>query len=358
MQKTQYYLAIGTYAPKDSPSIYLYSFDPQSAQLSYLSSFTGLENPSFLALNPQQNRLYAVSETMTFNGQPGGSVAAFSLNPTSAQLTLLNELPTYGGAPCHRTLSQDNAWLLVANYMGGNINLFPILSGGEIGPIASNIHHSGQLGPRTDRQEIPHPHSIPLDPTGKYAFVPDLGLDTIFTYKLDTENGKLVPYAETKTEPGSGPRHFTFHPSRPYAYVINELSSSVTVFKFDPQQVRLEALQSISTLPGDFRDENICADIHVSLDGNYLYGSNRGHNSIAVFSIQENGLLASIEYVSTRGKTPRNFALTPDGHFLLAANQDSDSIVTYSVNQDTGRLTFENSIQVPHPVCLKFAQIS
>ncbi|HEY4384948.1 MAG TPA: lactonase family protein [Ktedonobacteraceae bacterium] len=361
MVNGQHYLAVGSYASKEEPGISIYAFDPQTALLTFVNSFTGVENPSFLTIDERRSSLYTVSETMTFADEQGGSVMAFALDARTGQLTPYNRLPTHGEFPCHLTLDSTGSWLLVANYIGGNINLFRVLANGEIGAQADNVQHSGQ-GPRADRQERAHPHSATLDSSEVYAIVPDLGLDTIFIYKLDTSAGRLVPHAETKIEPGSGPRHFVFHPSEQrYAYVINELNGTVTAFIFDAEQGSLQPIQTISTLPADFTAENNCADIHISPDGAFLYASNRGHDSIAVFRVHlEDGTLSFVEHVSTQGKTPRNFTLSPDGRFLFAANQDTNSIVSYSIDATTGCLTLlpERTFSTLHPVCLKFFSIA
>jgi 6-phosphogluconolactonase len=273
-------------------------------------------------------------------------------------LSWLNQQPTLGGAPCFVSLDHSGSCLLVANYFGGNINLFPLQANGEIAEMAENIQRSGKgVGINPARQDVPHPHSIQVDPGGQpYAFVPDLGLDTLFVYRVDAHAHRLTPYREIKTEPGAGPRHLAFHPTGKYFYVINELSSTITAFAYVAEQANLSPLQTVSTLPADFQGENTSADIHISASGEYLYGSNRGHDSIVVFRIQpDTGRLTFVQHVSTEGKTPRNFALAPDGRYLLAANQDSHSIITYAVDQETGRLTpTGNNLEVSSPVCLQF----
>jgi 6-phosphogluconolactonase len=359
MEHGQYYLAVGSYARKEEPGISLYAYEPETAALTYLRSFAGIENPSFLVIDAQKNRWYVVSETVTFAGEKGGSVAALALQPESGQLTVLNQLPTHGAAPCYLVLDPTNSWLLLANYTGGSICLYSLQENGKIARLTETIQHVGH-GVRADRQEGAHPHSIPLDPTGNYAFVPDLGLDSIFIYRLDREAGTLRLHRQVKVEAEAGPRHFVFHPSQRYAYVINELNSTITMFRYDSEEVNLEIAQSIATLPAGFSGVNTCADIHISADGRFLYGSNRGHNSIVAYTVRtEDGTLSLLEHVSTQGETPRNFALAPDGRFLLAANQDSNSVVTYSIDQETGRLTplAARTLEIAHPACLKFGRI-
>jgi 6-phosphogluconolactonase len=361
MINNQQYLAVGSYAHKGEPGISIYAFDPQTAHLTFMNSFTGIEIPSFLTVDERKSVLYSVSETTFSANELGGEVMALAFDATTAQLTLRNQRLTHGASPCHVTIDSTGSWLLTANYMGGNVNLFHLLASGELGTQADNTQHSGH-GPRADRQEKAHPHSTALDPSETYVLVPDLGLDTIFIYTLDKSAGRLVYHAQTKLEPASGPRHFVFHPTQTrYAYVINELSGTITAFTFDTVQGTLHPIQTISTLPADFTGENTCADIHISPDGAFLYASNRGHDSIAAFQIQpESGTLKFIEHVSTQGKTPRNFALTSDGRFLLVANQDSNSIVSYAIDTATGRLTPlpERTLSVLHPSCLKFFSIA
>jgi 6-phosphogluconolactonase len=363
MSNQKYFVYIGTYARSEENGIYVCSFDVESGELTLERSYAGIENPSFLALNSQKQRLYAglrhylyaVGETETFLGEKGGSVAAFAIQPETGELTRLNSQPTCGGSPCYVSLDRTGNCLLVANYSGGNINLFPLQANGEIGPMAENIQHAGH-GSNPQRQEGPHPHSILVDPSGQYAFVPDLGLDTLFAYQLDASVPSLSLHRETREQDGAGPRHLAFHPSGRYAYLINELNSTITAFTYDVEQGEMRALQTVPTLPEDFTGENTCADIHVSPSGKHLYGSNRGHDSIAVFRIDlESGTLTFVQHVSTGGKTPRNFALAPDGRFLFAANQDSDSIVSYAVEPETGRLSPTGRVlNIPRPVCITF----
>jgi 6-phosphogluconolactonase len=356
MDKQQtYYVYIGTYASREDPGIYVYTLNSDTGELAFVESISGIDNPSYLAIDSRKQHLYAVSETETFQGQEGGSVAAYSIQPQTGKLTWLNQQPTLGEAPCFVSVDHRGGSLLVVNYFGGNLSIFPLQEDGMIGTLTAHIQHVGK-GVRADRQEAPHPHSIPIDPTGSYAFVPDLGLDRIFVYQLDYDAHMLSLRGEIEVEAGSGPRHLLFHPSLKYAYVLNELASTITAFATDIEQATLHPIQTISLLPADFVGENTSAEVRISPDGRFLYGSNRGDDSIAVFSIQQDtGQLTYVEHVSTLGKTPRNFNLAPDGRFLFAANQDSDSIITYTVDQATGRLTpTGQTLQIPRPVCILF----
>lgn len=354
-QSTHTYVYVGTYAHQQDPGIFVYTLDNDKGTLNYVNSTAGIEHPGFLAISNDQQRLYTVSETGEIMGQVGGSVAAFAIEAESQALTFLNQRPTTGEDPCHISLDGSQHYIVVSNYSGGSICLYPLQANGEIGELADKIQHQGNSNVVPERQEKAHTHSATFDASGKYAFVADLGQDKISTYKLDTTAQKLVHVADTITKPGAGPRHFTFHPSANYAYCINELDSTITAYTFDSQSKELKSLQTISTLPADFQGENTTADIHIHPAGTFLYGSNRGHDSIAVFALDPaTGRLSSIEQVTTQGKCPRNFALTPAGNFLLAANQLSDNIVTFAIDQQTGRLTATgDKIEVPSPVCIK-----
>ncbi|MFN2130138.1 MAG: lactonase family protein [Anaerolineae bacterium] len=349
---------VGTYTQRGSEGIYAYAFDPSSGILSPIGTCGGVENPSFLALAPSRRYLYATDEVSTFAGNPGGGVSAFRINQETGLLTLLNHQPSHGAAPCHLSVDQTEQVVLVANYSTGSIAVLPIEEGGRLGPATDVVQHAGS-GTHPTRQQGPHAHSITIDPTNRYAFAADLGIDKLMVYRLDLEHGKLVPHdiPSVEIEAGSGPRHFAFHPGGKYAYLINELGSTVTVFRYDAERVALHTLQTISTLPEGTDVDNTCADVHISPSGRFLYGSNRGHDSIAAFRIDETtGRLSSIGHTSTQGKTPRNFGIDPSGRFLLAANQDSDSIVSFRIDGQSGELSPTGEVtSVPMPVCVLFA---
>lgn len=349
MSQTTVY--VGSYAEKDAQSIYVYRLDSETGKLTYVNSTSGILNPSFLTVNANQTRLYAVSET---NDRPG-SVVAYALDAHTGELTQLNEQSTNGAAPCHVALGDHENYLVLPNYAGGSICLYPVQQDGQIGKLAYEVqHHGSSINP--DRQESAHPHSTNIDPSGTFVFVPDLGLDKIILYKIDRESQQLAIQGDTMVQPGSGPRHFVFHPHLNYAYVINELASTIITFEYDPEIQTLTAIQTVSTLPTDYAGRvNTTAEIKIDPTGRFLYGSNRGDDSIVVFSINPaSGHLTYVEHVSTQGKGPRNFALTPDGAMLLVANQDSNNIVSYNIDEQTGKLTATGeNLQLPHPVCLK-----
>ncbi|GCE30828.1 hypothetical protein KDA_63120 [Dictyobacter alpinus] len=344
------YVYIGSYAEKDDQGIYVYTLDRATGKLSPVSSVAGIENPSFLTMTPDQSYVYAVSETTS---EPG-AVAAFAVDPQSKELTLLNQQSTGGAAPCHLIFDGTHNHLVVVNYSGGSICLYPLDKDGRIGKLADTIQHHGQsINP--DRQEAAHPHSANLTPDGTHIFVPDLGQDKIFCYKIDEEAQKLVLQGETTVKAGSGPRHFTFHPTRNYAYVINELSSTITAFMYEPATQSLYAIQTISTLPEGYQGESTAAEIKIHPSGKFLYGSNRGHDSIVTFALDAtSGLLTLIGHISSFGETPRNFALTPEGDFLLVANQDGNNVVTYKLDGQTGKVsTTKEIVDIAHPVCIQ-----
>lgn len=350
---------VGTYTHGKSEGIYLYRFDPASGALTLVDIARGVVNPSFLALHPQKPYLYAVNETMEFNEQPGGAVSAFAVNPQTGALAFLNQQLSHGGAPCHLSVERTGQFVLAANYMGGNVAVFPIQADGRLGAAADVVQHLGS-GPDPRRQERPHAHSINLDPANRYALAADLGLDKIMVYQLDLTHGRLVSNQEpwATLHAGAGPRHLAFHPNGHYVYVINELDSTMSAFIYDAEKGTMREVQSISALPEGFTDKSYCADVHVAPSGRFVYGSNRGHDSIAIFAVDEaTGKLACIGHEPTQGRNPRNFVLDPTGAFLLAANQDSDTVVTFRVNPETGRLTpTGHVVEVPMPVCLKMVR--
>ncbi len=350
---------IGTYTTNTgSEGIYVCDFDAGSGELTARHTIKNVAEPSFLTIDKNGKNLYAVNELVEYEGKKSGAVSAFAIDQKTGNLTFLNRQPSLGGAPCYITASDNGKFVLVANYVGGNVSVFPVEKNGRLGASVELVQHAG-TGPNTERQEAAHAHSIILDRNNRFAFAADLGTDKLMIYEFDAQKGKLKPNAAHpffKTKPGAGPRHFVFHKSGKHAFLINELDSSLTSLAYDEKRGTLKEIQTLSTLPKDFSGENTCADVHVSPDGRFVYGSNRGHDSIAVFKTDEKtGKIELIEIVSTGGKTPRNFAIDPGGNFLLAANQNSGNIVTFRIDQKTGKLkNTGNEAKVPAPVCLKF----
>jgi 6-phosphogluconolactonase len=359
-QDEQVIVYVGTYTRRGSEGIYVYAFDPSKGGLSALGAAKDALNPSFLAVAPSRRYLYATNEVSTFDDTPGGGVSAFRIEQGTGLLRLLNHQLSHGAAPCHLSIDRTETMVLVANYNGGNVAVFPIEPDGRLAPAADVVqHHGSSVHP--SRQQGPHAHSITVDPTNCYAFAADLGIDKLLVYRLDRERAKLVPHdiPSVPVRAGAGPRHFAFHPEGEYAYLINELDSTVTVFGYDAARGKLDWLQTVSTLPQGFEGENTCADLHLSPSGRYLYGSNRGHDSIAAFRVdQATGQLASIGHTFTQGRTPRNFGIDPSGRYLLAANQDSDTIVSFWIDEQTGQLEPTGAVtHVPMPVCVLFVSL-
>lgn len=348
---------VGTYTRGESKGIYMLELDLASGKLGEPTLVAQTTNPSFLAVHPSRKYLYSVSEVANVDGKKSGGVAAFSLDAGTGKLTELNRQASGGGGPCHVTVDEEGKVVLVANYGAGSVASLPIGDGGRLEEAASVIQHKGSSA-NPKRQEGPHAHSVNIDPANRIAVVADLGIDKLMLYRLDTESGKLAPNdpPHASVEPGSGPRHFAFHPDGRHAYVINELASTVTAFEYNPQQGSFRELQTISTLPEGFSGNNTTAEIQVHPSGKFLYGSNRGHNSIAAFAVDpKSGRLSALGHESSGGKTPRNFGIDPTGAWLLAANQDSDNIIVLRIDQQTGKLTpTGQSVNVGAPVCIKF----
>lgn len=349
-------LYVGTYTTSGkSDGIYLYGMDPLTGALTRINSFKSI-NPSFLAIDRSKRYLYAVNEVGEYAGKPGGGVSAFEIDRTTGNLRLLNEQATQGADPCHLTVDRKKKTLLVANYTGGSITALPIRSDGTLGMALEVKQHEGSS--IKEQQKGPHAHCIILDQSERYALAADLGIDKVMIYRFDPLTGKLTPGQQPSAElqQGAGPRHLTLHPSGKYLYVINELDSTLTAFKYSGTSGMLAQIETVSTLPSDFSGVSYCADVHVSPSGKFLYGSNRGHNSIVVFEIdQRSGKLKQLEHVSTEGKGPRNFVIDPTGRFLLVANQHTDNVVTFAIDANTGRLKPTGQVaEIPVPVCLKF----
>lgn len=346
------FVYIGSYTGENSKGIYAFRLNPDTGKLAPIGLVAETPNPSFLAIHPNRRFLYSVSEAQ------GGTVNAFAIDDTTGKLTFLNQASTRGAGPCHVNLDKTGQSLVVANYGGGSVASFPVGKDGRLGEAASFIQHTGS-GADPKRQQGPHAHSVNISSNNRFAIVADLGLDQVLVYRLDPVKATLAannpPF--TKVKPGAGPRHFTFHPSNRFAYVINEMQSTVTAFTWDQNGGILKEIQTVSTLPNDYTGTgNSTAEVVAHPSGRFLYGSNRGHNSIAVFSIDPaKGTLTLVENAPTQGSTPRNFAIDPTGTWLLAANQRSDNVVVFRIDQATGRLTpTGQSVEAGSPVCIRF----
>ena len=354
---SDYFVYIGTYTGPASKGIYAYRFHPADGKLTPIGLAAETVNPSFLAIHPNGRFVYSVSELDTYNGQKTGAVSAFRIDPQSGKLTLLNTVSSRGGGPCHVLVDKTGKNLLVANYGTGSVASMPIKEDGSLGEATAFVQHTGQVA-LPERQGGPHAHSVNLSADNRFMIATDLGLDEALVYRFDAAKGTLTPNDPpfAKIEPGSGPRHFAFHPTGKYAYTINEIKSTITAFRYDRARGTLQELQTVSSLPKDFSGNNSTAEIAVDRQGKFLYGSNRGNNSIAVFAIDPHkGTLTLVEHTSTQGKTPRNFAIDPTGSYLFAANQGSGNIVLFHIDHKTGRLTpAGQTVEVGSPVCVTF----
>jgi 6-phosphogluconolactonase len=348
---------IGTYASAPGQGINVGQLDLADGGLKLEGVAAETKNPSFLAIHPNRRFLYAVGEISDFAGKRTGAVSAFRIVPPTGRLELLNQESSGGAGPCHVTVDPTGRNVLVANYSGGSVSVLPIREDGTLGAATAFVQHEGS-GADPRRQQGPHAHSINLDAANRFAFVADLGLDKIMIYRFDPAAGTLAANdpAWATLAAGSGPRHFAFHPSGKFAYVINEMKSTLTAFRYEAGRGVLDELQTVSTLPAGPVEGNSTAEVQVHPSGKFVYGSNRGHDSIAVFAVDAaSGQLKLVENESTQGKTPRNFGVDPTGQFLLACNQGSNSIVGFRIDQQTGELTPSGQmLEVPSPVCVKF----
>lgn len=336
--------------------ISVFRFDDETGTLTPAQTIAGVPNPSFLALDAAEGHLYAVNEL------PEGGVSAFARDPETGTLTALNRQLSHGADPCYLSLDPSGRFLLVANYSGGTVAVLPIAVEGAVEEASCVIHHQGS-SVSAARQEMPHPHMVAPTSDGRLVVVSDLGIDQLVLYRLNAESGQLVPNepgaAFVRANPGAGPRHFAFSPDGRFLYAINELDSTLTVFAYDGEEGELTTLQTVSTLPAGFTGENDCAHVAVSTDGRFVYGSNRGHDSIAIWRVDgESGMVSLVRHEPTGGKTPRNFALAPGGKWLLAANQDTHSIVTFRRDEETGELTASGAaVETPSPVAILFSRV-
>ena len=347
---------VGTYTKGKSEGIYRCRFDVRSGKVIVESVTKGVTNPSFLAVDGKRGRLFCVNETAEFEGKPGGSVSAFALDAVTGDLRLLNSSSTRGADPCYLTVDAAGRFVLAANYSGGSLAVLPVRRDGTLGEATHVVQHTGSSV--TPRQKGPHAHSIVLDPSGRFAYAADLGLDKVMIYRFDDREGKLLPCTPgaAALKPGAGPRHLAFSPDGSGLYVVNELDSTLSVFAVDRSTGGLQHRQTLSTLPSSFTGENFPADVHVARSGRFVYTSNRGHDSIAVFAVDtKKGELSPVQHVSTGGKWPRNFTIDPTGQYLLVANQRSDTITVFAIDAESGTLAPNGqSVEIPTPVCLKF----
>ena len=354
----------GTYTggPANSEGIYVSRFDATTGKLTVPVLAAAVKNPSFLTLHPTLPVLYAVSEVADANGKPTGAVLSLAIDETTGTLTSKNHQSSGGGGPCHVSVDRTGKVALAANYGGGSVICFGLTADGSLEPVVAGtpggfIQHEGN-GPNPQRQEKPHGHSIYPTADGRFAVSCDLGADRVFVHALDVDKATLAAHGFGRGTPGAGPRHFAFHPGGRYGYAVNELDLTVTAFAFDPQAGTLTEVQTLSTLPADVTDTKgfSTAEVVAHPSGRFLYASNRGHDSIAMYAVdQATGRLTFLGAEPIRGKTPRNFVIDPTGQFLLAAGQNSHTVTVFAIDRETGRLSFTGqSLDVPSPVCIRF----
>ena len=351
----KYLVYVGTYTNHGGKGIYSYRFDAATGVLTSLGLAAESDNPSFLAIDPTHRFVYAVNEVDQFRGEPTGSVSAFVIDRSTGKLRLLNQVSAHDPGPAYISMDRTGKYVLIANYSLGSVAVFSVLKDGALGEMSGFVRHKGS-SVNKQRQEGPHAHAVAMSPDNRFALVADLGLDQLLVYPFDANTGKLGKAHVTKIKPGSGPRHLVFSPNRKFLYLVSEMGSTVTAFSYRAADGRLTTLQTVSTLPASFSGQSTAAEIAIHPSGRFLYASNRGDDSIAVFALNPgSGRLAFLQRVSTQGKTPRNFALDPSGHWLLAANQDSDSVVSFRVDQETGELTPVGKFaQISQPACVAF----
>lgn len=347
---------IGSYGSTSDSTLYTCSFDSIRGELTVLQALSQAENASYLAVHPSGERLYAVSETDSTDGTTSGGVASYAIDSETGKLSYLNRQLSQGAHPCYISTDKEGKSLFVANYTGGNSALLPIAGDGTLEKASAIVREEAALGSNVVRQDATHAHAIVPNGSKPFVYSTDLGTDMIHRYLVEAGEN-LVFAGSTKVHAGAGPRHIVFHRSLSYAYLVNELDSTVIAFEVSDSNGELTAIQTISALPADYTGPSDAADIHLSPSGRYLYSSNRGHDSIAVFAVDSsNGQLTLIQHIPCGGESPRNFSFTPDGSHLLVAHQKSGSIVLFAVDQETGLLLFKgNLLNLPSPVCIRFA---
>jgi 6-phosphogluconolactonase len=354
-------LYVGTFSVRGSEGIYAYSFNRASQTLTLLQTVPSLESPTFLTIHPSNKYLYSVNRGKADATDQGGSVSSYGIDATTGRLSGLNHKSSYGDGPCYVEVDKTGKYVIIAHYNEGNLTVLSLFKDGMIGSVSDAKKYTGS-SINTERQESPHIHAAVLSQDNRFLYITDLGSDKIYTYDFDAVNGTLHPGAtpEVTVIPGAGPRHFAIHPTGKYAYLSEELTSTVGVFSVDKISGALTLLQdSVPSLPGNFTEKNSSADIHTDVTGKYLYMSNRGADVISIFTIAEDGKINLTGNQRTGGKTPRNFLVDPQGEFLFVANQDTDNITIFRINARTGQLTSVGKpVAVPSPVCLKLLTLN
>jgi len=346
---------ISAFATGDGGGVHAYRLHLDTGELKLLHRTTEVKQPFFLALSRDRKFLYATEASGEFGGKSNEQVVSLQLADDAGQLRLLNRQSSLGTSTCYVEVDATGKAAVVANYSTGSVASFPIRADGSLGEAASFVQHQGS-SVNPERQEGPHAHCIVISPDNRFAYSADLGLDQVLGYRLDAHRGKLAPnqQAFVRTLPGAGPRHLTFHPKGPHLYAINELANSVTMFDHDPDSGFLIERQTISTLPKGFTGTSYCADLKITPDGRFLYGTNRGHHSIACYRIGDDGRLTTLEIVPSRGDGPQNLAITPGGEFLLCANLPGKNVAVFRIDRRNGGLTpVGQPIFMPAPSCIQ-----
>lgn len=345
---------ISAFAPGDKGAIHAYELNPKTGELKLVERTTDVEHPFFLAVSPDNKYLYSIHAPGKFGGKENEYVTAYELEGRTGKLKLLNRQSSHGTASCYLDIDKAGKAVVVANYSTGSIASLPVKKDGSLGEAATFSQHTGSsVNPK--RQKEPHAHCSVISPDQKFVFAADLGLDKIMAYQRDSKTAKLTPAPQpfVRTIPGAGPRHLTFHPNGKQLYVINELMNSITEFDYDPNSGTLIEQETISTLPEDFEDTSYCADLKITPDGRFLYGTNRGHDSIAAYHIDDDGKLSLLKIEPSLGKGPQNLAITADGKFLLCANMPGNNVIVFQINGKTGKLTpVGDPIETPSPSCI------
>jgi 6-phosphogluconolactonase len=339
--------------------IYIFKFDPKTGELSEHGLAAGVRNASYLVIDKKREYLYCVNEMKEWNGQFGGGLSAYRINQDTGGLTFINAKPSKGTDPCHIIVDRTGQFVFVANFASGSFIGYRIGPDGGLGDEVAFVQHEGSsVDPK--RQTGPHAHAVEFDRQGKFVYVPELGLDKVMIYELDQSTGAVKPASQpwVKVAPGAGPRQLVMHPKADFAYLINELNCTMTAYGYDPKTGALTELQTLTTMPPEgFDKHNSCAEVQITPDGRFLYGSNRGHNSLVIYAIDaKTGLMTLVGHESTRGEIPRNFEVGPTGRFLIAANQDTNNLVPFRLDPETGKLTaVGQSVEAGTPICVRFA---
>lgn len=358
-QSNKEIMYVGTYSIRGSEGVYVFEFDRKAGTMKQIQSVSNAKSPSFLALHPSGRYLYSVNEAAETGPKKEGAVSSYAVDGATGKLTFVNSQSSMGGGPCHISIDQTGKTAFISNYGGGSLAVLPIKTDGTLAASTDSVQNAG-TGPNVQRQEKAHVHSAILAPDNRFVYVSDLGTDKVHIYETDVKASTVKP-AQTpfvSVKPGSGPRHFTFHPNGRYAYLVEELTSSVAVFSRDARTGALTIIDDgVKTLPADFTGQNTSADIHIDPSGKFLYQSNRGYDALAIFAIGNDGKLTKIGDQPTEGKTPRNFLIDPKGEFVFVAHQNTDNITIFKMDPRTGKLTYTGqSVKVPAPVCVIMAK--